>query len=125
MELEKISELVKSAVQEAISNIYPHKEWLSKKEAANYANCSTQKIDQLIRSGEIIASNKGVKGVTVSISKSSINNYFKKNIYVPAKDNLLELLPSGGETANPKNQRRGRTRQAHSHIKVKRLSSHI
>ncbi len=125
MDAQQIAQLVKNAVQEAIASVYPHKEWLSKKEAANYANCSEQKLDQLIKSGEITAANKGVKGATVSISKSSINSYFKKNIYVPGEnqEHLLERVSSDRETARPQNKRRGRTRQTYTHIKTQRLSS--
>lgn len=67
-----------------ISTIKATKEWLTTKEACEVANCSRQKLAQLIEAGEIKASKSGIKGATVAISRSSINQYFERNVFKPA-----------------------------------------
>lgn len=104
--LKLIPEIIQQSVENALLKFHPHKEWLTIKEACAYANCSKAKLNQLIEAGEIIASNKGTKGVTVSISKSSINEYHSRNIYLPkeqgSKANFLKHISS----------RRSRSRKA-------------
>jgi excisionase family DNA binding protein len=79
---DELLQLVAESVS-SVASIRATKEWLTMKEACEVANCSRQKLSQLIESGEITASKSGVKGATVSVSRSSINKYFERNTYKP------------------------------------------
>lgn len=59
------------------------KEWLTIDEACHFANCSKHKLSKLIDLGEIEASHRGIKGQTVSVSKSSINAWHQRHKYNP------------------------------------------
>lgn len=93
-DLEQIAELIEMAIERVIYKRPVVKEWLSTKEACDYANCSPSKLTQLIKAGEIKAANVGVRGQTVSVLKKSIDEYFTRNIYQPNKHDQANFFSS-------------------------------